>query len=38
MDAILARRPALLDDEPTRPVDAALIEGLEDLGYVGEDE
>ena len=38
MDAILARKPALLEHEQAGPVDAALLEGLEDLGYVGEDE
>jgi arylsulfatase A-like enzyme len=38
VDAILARKPALLDDERARPEDAELLKGLEDLGYVGGDE
>jgi arylsulfatase A-like enzyme len=38
MDAILARRPALLELERPGPENAELLEGLEDLGYVGEDE
>jgi len=38
MDAILARKPALLDDERVGPEDVELLQGLEDLGYVGGDE
>ena len=38
MDSILARRPALMEDERAGPEDAALLQGLEDLGYAGDDE
>jgi len=36
LDEILARKPALLEHERAGTGDAALLEGLEDLGYVGE--
>jgi hypothetical protein len=37
MDEILARKPALLEDAHG-PANAEVLKGLEDLGYVGEDE
>jgi len=37
MDSILARKPALLE-EASGPANAEVLKGLEDLGYVGEDE